>query len=79
MVLGAIPIVAVTGETHAATNASLRNALKYQNKPEADKSCASCMQFVPGANANALGGCKIIPGDTEIAPSGYCTAWVKKA
>lgn len=26
-----------------------------------------------------MGGCKVIPGDTEISPTGYCTAWAKKA
>ena len=76
--LAMIP-VAVTGWANAATNAASRTALKYQGKPEGDKSCANCAQFVPGATAKDLGGCKIIPGDTEISPQGYCVAWTKKA
>ena len=78
-VLTTIPITFVSGRTDAATNAALRTALKYQGKPEGDKACANCMQFVPGASATALGGCKVMPGDTEISPQGYCTAWAKKA
>jgi hypothetical protein len=77
--LAIIPVIVVSGWADAATNASLRASLKYQGKPEGDKNCASCMQFVPGASAKDLGGCKIIPGDTEISPQGYCLAWVKKA
>ena len=77
--LATIPVMVVSGRAGAATNTALRTALKYQGKPEGDKRCANCLQFVPGANAKALGGCKVIQGDTEISPQGYCTAWVKKA
>jgi High potential iron-sulfur protein len=76
--LAMIPVF-VSGRADAATNAGLRTSLKYQGKPEGDKSCANCMQFVPGTPVKGLGGCKIMPGDTEISPQGYCIAWVKKA
>lgn len=74
-----IPIIVACGRANAATNSALRTALKYQGKPEGDKSCSNCMQFVPGTSAKDPGGCKVIPGDTEISPQGYCAAWVKKA
>ena len=77
--LAMIPVVAFSDRAFAATNAAMRGALKYQDKPLAEKSCATCMQFVPGATAKVPGGCKIMPGDTEISPTGYCTAWAKKA
>ena len=77
--LAMIPVMVVSGRADAATNAALRTSLKYQGKPDGDKSCAKCMQFVPGASAKDLGGCKILPGDTEISPQGYCIAWAKKA
>jgi hypothetical protein len=77
--LAMIPVMVVSGRADAATNAALRTSLKYQGKPEGDKSCAKCLQFVPGASAKGPGGCKIMPGDTEISPQGYCTAWAKKA
>jgi len=74
----AIPLLALTNRSLSATNAAIRASLKYQDKPEGDKTCASCAQFVPGANATSLGGCKLMPGDTEISPKGYCVAWVAK-
>ena len=74
MALAMIPVVAF-----AAKNEPLRKAMKYQDKPEGDKKCSTCMQFVPGKTAKDLGGCKIFAGDTEVSPEGYCTAWVKKA
>lgn len=75
----AIPLLAWTNKSLSATNAAMRTALKYQDRPNADKTCAGCLQFVPGKSATSLGGCKLMPGDTEISPNGYCTAWVAKA
>ena len=49
-----------------------------EHKPNGDQKCSNCMHFVPGKTPKAMGECKIIPGDTEIAPEGYCIAWVKK-
>jgi len=73
-----IPVLAVTGKAMASTNAAMRTSMKYQNKPNGDKNCANCMQFVPGKTAKDLGGCKIFAGDTEVSPKGYCVAWVAK-
>jgi len=77
--LAMIPVIAVPNRAGAATNAALRTALKYQPKPEGDKQCSNCLHFVPVADAKKPGGCKIMPGDTEISPQGYCAGWVKKA
>ena len=77
-VVAVIPLLAVSDWAGAATNAAMRTSLKYQNKPEGDKNCANCVQFVPGKTAKDLGQCKAIAGDTEISPQGYCLAWVKK-
>ena len=60
----------------AQTNAALRNALKYQDQPKGEQRCNNCLHWVPGANPTARGGCKVIPGDTQISPQGWCTAWV---
>jgi anaerobic selenocysteine-containing dehydrogenase len=76
--LAVIPLMVASGSAAAATNAAMRTALKYQDKPEGDKSCSNCVQFVPGASPQGPGGCKIMAGDTEISPHGYCAAWVKK-
>lgn len=73
-----MPILAASRWAHAATNPTLRTSLKYQNKPNGEQKCANCLQFVPGKTPKAMGECKIIPGDTEIAPEAYCIAWAKK-
>ena len=78
-IIAAIPLAAVSGWAGAAKNDALRTSLKYQAKPEGDKSCANCQQFVPGKVAMGPGECKILPGDNEIAPQAYCIAWAKKA
>jgi High potential iron-sulfur protein/TAT (twin-arginine translocation) pathway signal sequence len=73
-----IPVAAMSGKVMASTNAAMRASMKYQDKPNGDKHCATCMQFIPGKTPKDLGGCKIFPGDTEISPKGYCVAWVAK-
>ncbi len=75
---GVIAVVAAPVAALAAKNVPLRTAMKYKDTPEGDKKCSNCLQFVPGKTPKDLGGCKIFPGDTEVAPEGYCTAWVKK-
>jgi hypothetical protein len=74
----ALPWLVIADPSAAATNSAMRTALKYQDKPNGDKSCAHCAQFVPGKSATGPGGCKLMAGDTEISPHGYCTAWVAK-
>lgn len=61
----------------AARNDALRGSLKYQDTPTGTKQCSNCMQFVPGKGPKDKGGCKILPGDTEISPTGSCIAWVE--
>jgi high potential iron-sulfur protein len=59
----------------ATQNAQLRAALKYQEAPMQGQQCSTCAQFIPGKTPKDRGGCKIMPGDTEISPQGWCTAW----
>ena len=75
--LAAAPLLASSRWAAAAKNDAMRAALKYQDKPDGEKDCANCMHFVPGTPATALGGCKILAGDTEVSPKAYCTAWLK--
>lgn len=77
--LGSIAVVMMPVVAFAAKNDAMRKAMKYQEKPEGEKKCSTCMQFVPGKKASDLGGCKIFAGDTEVSPNGYCGAWAKKA
>lgn len=46
-------------------------AMKYQDKPNGDQKCSSCLQFEPPSS------CKVVEG--PVKPEGYCIAWVKKA
>jgi len=45
-------------------------AMKYQDKPNGDKKCSECLQFIAPAS------CKVVDG--VISPNGYCLAYVKK-
>lgn len=69
----------LSGHAQAQTNAALRNALKYQDQPKGEQRCNNCMHWVPGPNPTAKGGCKVIPGDKEISPQGWSTAWAAAA
>jgi len=76
--MAAASLMCLSNRAVAATNAAMRSAMKYQDKPSDGKSCSGCAQFIPGKTAKALGGCKLFQGDTEISPTGYCIAWVAK-
>ena len=41
------------------------------------KDCDDCVQFVPGADAKAMGACRIVDG--PISPHGHCIAFTPKA
>ena len=73
----AAPLVFFTRQSLASKNDAMRTALKYQETPSGSKRCDNCLQWVPGKTPKDKGGCKILPGDTEIAPAGYCTAYVE--
>lgn len=58
------------GKSALAQQKVSKEAMKYQDKPNGDKQCSNCLQFIPP------GSCKVVEG--AISPSGYCLAWVKK-
>jgi hypothetical protein len=74
-VAAVLPIILISRQAGARTNAGLREEFKYQTTPKDDMSCQSCLEFIPGKSGNELGGCKVIPEDDEISPNGYCTKW----
>jgi hypothetical protein len=82
LALVAIPVVGFSGSAFATQNTAVRTALKFQNKPNGDKECNGCVNFIPNkdkpADAGAIHGCKLYPGDTEIPPNGYCMGFVAK-
>jgi len=68
-----------SGPGRAATNAALRQALKYQDGRKGDQQCTNCTHWVAGKTPKDPGGCRIIPGDTEISPTGWCSGWARAA
>ncbi len=48
-----------------------KESMKYQDKPNGEKQCSNCLNFVPNNS------CTIVEG--TISPQGYCMAWVKKS
>ena len=66
---GAVPALALMPSAAEAKLA--QKAVKYQPDPKDGKQCNACNLFV---EPNA---CKQVDG--EIAPTGWCLLWVKKA
>jgi len=66
---GAAPLLALTGGSAEAKMA--QSSVKYQATPKDGKQCDGCNLFV------APKSCKSVAGD--IAPTGWCALWVKKA
>lgn len=67
---GAGPLLAL-GATGANAAQLAQSAVKYQPTPKDGKRCDGCKLFM------APNSCKSVAG--EIAPSGWCALWVKKA
>ncbi len=57
--------------TTAAEAKMAQAAVKYQATPKDGKQCDGCNFFI------APNGCKMVDGD--IAPTGWCSLWTKKA
>ena len=70
-----IPAVTFSRSAMANVNSKVRAELKYQNMPKDNMSCTTCLEFIPGKTDKDLGKCKVIPGDDEISPDGYCAKW----
>jgi hypothetical protein len=66
---GPLTAFLLTEDALAQQKAS-KESMKYQDKPNGNKQCSNCAQFV------APDGCKVVAG--TISPQGYCLAWAKK-
>ena len=66
---GAVPVLALMSDSAQAK--MTQAAVKYQATPKDGKQCDACNFFV------APNSCKMVDG--EIAPTGWCALWVKKA
>ena len=67
---GALPLIAL-GATSADATKMAQSAVRYQDTPKDGKRCDGCNLFV------APNACKSVDGD--IAATGWCALWVKKA
>ena len=67
---GAAPLLAMSATSALAAKLA-QSAVRYQPTPKDGKQCDGCNLFIP---PNA---CKSVEG--TIAPTGWCTLWVKKA
>ena len=66
---GSAPLLALMSSDAEAKMAQA--AVKYQAEPKDGKQCDGCNFWV------APNSCKMVDG--EIAPTGWCALWVKKA
>ncbi len=76
VLLAAAAAAPVLGLMTSAAQAKMAPAaVKYQTEPKDGKQCDGCNFFV--GEAGKPGTCKMVDG--EIAPTGWCALWVKKA
>ncbi len=79
--LAVAPLIGLSEQAFATQNAAVRKALKFQDHPEGAKNCKVCVNFIPNKdkpnNDDAVNGCKLYPGDTEICTHCYCVGFVQ--
>jgi hypothetical protein len=64
-------IAGVMPSKEALAQKAAKESMLYQDKPNGDKQCSNCAQFIPN------NGCQIVEG--TISPHAYCIAWQKKS
>ena len=81
--LAIAPLAGLSERAFATQNTAVRTALKFQQTPNGDKNCKVCVNFLPNKdkpnNDDAVNGCKLYPGDTEICTHCYCIGFVQNA
>jgi len=60
--------------TNAATKTP-KTDVQYQFAPKGDQRCGLCASFIPAADRQAAGACKIVDG--PIPPTGWCVLFSK--
>jgi High potential iron-sulfur protein len=78
-VLLATAVTALSGAAQQALadNKATKAAMQYRDKPEGNKECSNCIQFIPGKTPKAMGTCKVVAG--KISPRGWCLAYAPKS
>jgi hypothetical protein len=70
LLAGAALAAGIVPSKEALAQRTSKDAMKYQDKPNGDKRCSNCLDFIPS------GTCAIVEG--MVSPDGYCLAWAKK-
>lgn len=73
-VLLALPLLARPGRARAGT--ASKEDFHYQDHPNESKRCANCVQFIPPAEGQQSGTCRIVAG--PISANGWCMAFTPK-
>jgi len=61
----------------SAQAVAMRKSLSYVDQaPDPARPCRGCSLFKAAQDGAVCGGCLVITG--QVAPSGYCTAWVAR-
>jgi hypothetical protein len=71
LLAGTTVIAGVMGTKEALAQKASKASMQYQDKPNGDKQCSNCAQFIP------TNSCQIVEG--TISPQGYCISWQKKS
>jgi hypothetical protein len=70
----ALPLLARPSAARAGS--ASKDAFHYQDHPNEDKRCANCLQFVPPADGQQFGACRIVAG--PISANGWCMAFTPR-
>jgi hypothetical protein len=70
LLAGGTLIAGVMASKEALAQKAAKGSMQYRDRPNEDKQCSNCAQFIPN------NGCQIVEG--TVSPQGYCIAWQKK-
>jgi len=71
LLVGGTLIAGVMASKEALAQKASKGSMQYRDKPNGDKQCSNCAQFIPD------NGCQIVEG--TVTPQAYCIAWQKKS
>jgi hypothetical protein len=73
--IAAAPVALAAASAKAAANTP-KSAVNYRYQPNGAQHCGACSSFIPGADAQGPGTCKIVEG--PIPQNGWCELYSKR-
>ena len=70
LLAGGTLIACMMASKEAFAQKASKESMQYQDKPNGDKQCSNCAQFISNNS------CQIVEG--TISPQGYCISWQQK-